>query len=124
MSTGDDTVVLVMKDAECFPSAEIERWVRQRMVGWLGHEALLVGTVVGELLDNARRHGAAPYVLALSLDESGDELTIRVRSRERGHGAGWSFGAGLLIVDCLTGQWGVRSEATGTTVWAKVRFDD
>ena len=62
--------------------------VQQRLVGWLGHEALLVGTVAGELLDNARLHGTAPYVLALSLEESSDELTIRVRNRERGHRAG------------------------------------
>ncbi|WP_158853463.1 ATP-binding protein [Saccharothrix deserti] len=124
MSAGHDTVVLVMEDRESPPRAEVEVWLRERLDGWLDHEVLLVGTVVGELVDNARRYGAPPYVLELVLDRWTDALTIRVRNRAPRHTVGWSLGAGLLIVSTLTEQWGVVSAGENTTVWAKVRFDD
>ncbi|WP_447001882.1 ATP-binding protein [Saccharothrix isguenensis] len=126
MSTGNDTVVLVMDDRGSPPRGEVELWLRDRMDDWRGHEALLVGVVVGELLDNAWRYGEPPYVLELVLDRWIETLTIRVRNRApaQNQSAGWPLGAGLLVVEALTEQWGVVSLAEHTTVWAKVWFED
>ncbi|WP_367129503.1 ATP-binding protein [Saccharothrix sp. HUAS TT1] len=124
MNEGDDAVVLVLEDAESLPRAEVEQWLGERMVGWPDHDVLLVGVVVGELLDNARQYGTPPYVLELVLDQWVEELTVRVRNRAPRHSTGWARGSGLLIVDSLTDKWGVVSTATNTTVWAKIRFED
>ncbi|MEU4746008.1 hypothetical protein AB0G02_36875, partial [Actinosynnema sp. NPDC023658] len=123
MNEGNSTVVLVMEDRGSPPRSEVEQWLRDRMKGWHDHDVLLVGVVVGELLDNAQRYGAPPYVLELVLDQWVEALTIRLRNRAPRHSAGWTSGAGLLTVDALTEQWGVVSAAEHTTVWAKIRFD-
>ncbi|MFD0200491.1 MULTISPECIES: ATP-binding protein [Saccharothrix] len=124
MSAGHDTVALVMDDHDAPSRAEVESWLRDRVEGWPGPDALLIGVVVGELLDNAWRYGEPPYVLELTMDEWTDTLTIRVRNHAPRHSGRWSPGGGLLIVDGLTQQWGVVSAAANTTVWAKLRFED
>lgn len=121
---GHDTVALVMEDHDSPPAPEVASWLRERVGGRPGQDARRVGVVVGELLDNARRHGEPPYVLELTTDEWTDTLTIRVRDHAPRHSAPWSLGAGLLIVDGLVEQWGVVWAAASTTVWAKVRFAD
>ncbi|MFD1147294.1 hypothetical protein [Saccharothrix hoggarensis] len=120
----DGSAVLVMETHGSPSRAEVEAWLRDRLVGWLDHDVLLVGVLVGELLDNAWRCGEPPYVLELVMDPWTETLTIRVRDHARRHTARWSLGAGLLIVDGLTAQWGVVSASESTTVWAKVRFED
>ncbi|ROP35879.1 ATP-binding protein [Saccharothrix texasensis] len=121
---GHDTVVLVMEDHDCPPGPEVASWLRNRVDGRSDRDALRVGVVVGELLDNAWRHGGPPYVLELTTDAWTGTVTVRVRDHTPRHAARWRLGAGLLIVDGLVEQWGVVSAAANTTVWAKVRFDD
>lgn len=120
---GHDTVALVIVDHDSPPGPEVASWLRDRVDGRPDRDVLRVCVVVGELLDNAWRHGEPPYVLELTMDAWTDTLTIRVRDHTPRHDAHWSLGAGLLIVDGLVGQWGVVSAAASTTVWAKVPFD-
>lgn len=124
MSARDDTAALVLDDRDSPPRAEVERWLREHVDGRSAEEVLLVGTVVGELLDNARRYGAPPYVLQLAPVRRPDALVVRVRNGAVRHVGPWRTGAGLLVVDALAGQWGVVSFAESTTVWAKLLFGD
>ncbi|MFT7837153.1 hypothetical protein Q5530_13485 [Saccharothrix sp. BKS2] len=124
MSARDDTATLVLDDRDSPPRAEVERWLREQVRGRSAEDALLVGTVVGELLDNARRYGSPPYVLQLAPLRRPDPLVVRVRNGAERHVGPWRSGAGLLVVDALAAQWGVVSFVESTTVWAKLLFED
>ena len=79
---------------------------------------LTVGLVVDELVSNARRHGRAPCVLRLSLDDTRRFLFVYVDDSAAHDTASWPAGAGLTVVDGLTRAWGVQRRAGGKTVWA------
>lgn len=80
--------------------------------------------VVDELVDNARRHGRAPYVLRLDLDEDGNRLLVSVDDCAPALGArAWPTGAGLVLVAGLAERWGVEPRRSAKTVWAELAFD-
>lgn len=122
VTAGHDTVVLVVQDEDTTSPDEVARWLREHLAGWSGFDVLLIGLVVGELYDNARRHGSPPYVLELVLDRWREALVVSVRDRAVGRTAPWRTGAGLLLVDGLSARWGVLTQATFTTVWVELVF--
>ncbi|KOX14446.1 hypothetical protein ADK67_42350 [Saccharothrix sp. NRRL B-16348] len=124
MTAGQDTVVLVVQDEDATSPEEVARWLREHLEGWAGFDVLLVGLVVGELYDNARRHGSPPYVLELVLDRWREALVVSVRDRAVRRAAPWRTAAGLLLVDGLSARWGVLTQAAFTTVWAELVFED
>ncbi|QQQ79599.1 ATP-binding protein [Saccharothrix sp. 6-C] len=124
MTAGNDTVVLVVQDEDTTSPDEVARWLREHLAGWPAHDVLLIGVVVGELYDNARRHGSPPFVLELVLDRWREALVVSVRDRALRRTAPWRPAAGLLLVDALSTRWGVLTQAAFTTVWAELVFDD
>ena len=124
MTAGQDTVVLVVQDEDATSPDEVARWLHDHLEGWPAFDVLLVGLVVGELYDNSRRHGSPPYVLELVLDRWRQALVVSVRDRAVRRGAPWSSSAGLSLVDGLSERWGVLTQASFTTVWAELVFED
>jgi hypothetical protein len=80
--------------------------------------------VVGELFDNARRHGSPPFVIELVLDRWRESLVVSVRDRAVGGIGPWRPAGGLLLVAALAERWGVVSQGRNTTVWAEILFRD
>jgi anti-sigma regulatory factor (Ser/Thr protein kinase) len=78
--------------------------------------------VVSELVTNAIQHGDPPVIL--TLQASGSALEVSV------HDGGQSFvherrqqavgGRGLMIVELVSGQWGIEAEASGKRVWCRM----
>ncbi|WP_309112652.1 ATP-binding protein [Saccharothrix sp.] len=124
MTAHFDSATLVVTDDPTMSAEVVALWVRERLDGWLEHELAAVGVVVGELLDNARRHGGTPCVLRLSVDFVTRTLLVSVRDRCAGAPKPWARGAGLLLVEAQSTRWGVVSEPGTTTAWAELRFDD
>ncbi len=105
---------------EAVPTAR--RLVAERLTGVPGsmlHDALLVVT---ELVANAVLHGAPPVLLTMDATAAG----VRLEVRDHGAGVPASVtrpadaltGRGLSLVGAVTGEWGVRQEQQGKTVWA------
>ncbi|MCE7000261.1 ATP-binding protein [Saccharothrix sp. S26] len=124
MTAGHDTVVLVVQDGDATSPDEVARWLRAHLEGWPGFDVLLVGLVVGELYDNAHRHGSPPYVVELVLDRWRQALVVSVRDRAVRRPVPWRSSAGLTLVDGLSARWGVLTQAKFTTVWAELVFED
>ncbi|GAA1287025.1 hypothetical protein [Saccharothrix xinjiangensis] len=120
MTAWNEVAVLVVRDDERAPLTEVAPWLRETLREWPELDAVLVGVVVGELCDNARRWGAPPFAVELALDRWMDVLKVSVCDRETGSPRGWRLGAGLLLVDALVDRWGVSTKAGATTVWAEV----
>ena len=86
--------------------------------------------VTGELVANALEHGLPPVSLEVVADP-GDPVLVSVHD----HGPPAPLtpaavstesvrGRGLLIVDSLTSEWGVRDTEHGKAVWALVAQQD
>ncbi|MEU4806278.1 ATP-binding protein [Actinosynnema sp. NPDC023587] len=124
MATGDNTVVLVMREPDSPAADEVVAWLAEQLDGWSDHEVVRVGVVVDELVDNARRYGEPPYVLQLVWDDAWSTLVVIVCDRPTAPPGPWLPRAGLVLVEALTLGWGVESDADHTVVWAHLRFDD
>lgn len=124
MTAGHDAVKLVIPADDSLSPRAVARWLRECLERWPAEDAALVGVVVGEIVDNAWRHALPPYVVELSLDRRQELLRITVRDCGPHVRGGWWYGAGLLLVEGLSADWGVVREAEGTTVWADLRFED
>lgn len=103
-------------------AAEARRFVERTLGGWRCHDEVDVARLlVSELVSNAVRHAGTPVRLTLSRDRGG----IRVEVADGSHGAprprlaggDAEAGRGLFLVDQLAGDWGVRQERRGKTVW-------
>lgn len=81
--------------------------------------------VVSEMVTNAVRHAAPPVRLELDADE--DAVLICVsdgscqRPTPRDADAAAEGGRGLLLVDALCAEHGVRAQPPGKAVWARLR---
>ncbi len=81
--------------------------------------------IVSEMVTNAVRHAGPPVALELQTD--GDAVLIAVkdgspdRPRPRVAGQEAEGGRGLMLVDLLSVEHGVRPDPPGKTVWAAVR---
>ena len=83
--------------------------------------------LVSELVTNAVRHASTGgSALVLRLEAAGGWLRIEVHDadarvpRQRTPGASDESGFGLLLIEALAGNWGVRQTATGKAVWAEL----
>ncbi|WP_367129523.1 hypothetical protein [Saccharothrix sp. HUAS TT1] len=122
MDDGDEVVLVLHDDGS--PVGEVAAWLRRCLDGRSRSDVVLVGVVVGELYDNACRHGAPPYVIELVLDRHHDVLTAGVTNRAPRASSAWRRKAGLLLVEALSEQWGALDRGTTTTAWAEVLLDD
>ncbi|MBC7372574.1 MAG: ATP-binding protein [Frankiales bacterium] len=85
-----------------------------------------VALVVSEMVTNAVRHGWAPVVL--ELETAADAVVIAVddasplapRPRQADEQA--EGGRGLMLVDLLSVEHGVRPQPPGKTVWARLQL--
>ncbi|MFD7660884.1 hypothetical protein ACFV4N_43520 [Actinosynnema sp. NPDC059797] len=118
----DDKAVLVLPD-DGSPLGDIAFWLRHCLDGWPRADVVLVGVVVGELYDNARLHGAPPYVIELVLDRPHDVLTVSVDNRVARASPVWQRRSGLLLVEGLSEQWGALERGDTTTTWAEILLD-
>ncbi len=119
----DEQAMLLMPTDEEPPAGVVRCWVLVALTGVPLLPRLHVDLVADELVANARRHAEPPYVLRLVLDESHRAVLVCVDdcSPERlGRPDTWTSGAGLLLVDGLSTEWGVESRARAKTVWAEV----
>lgn len=109
------------------------RFVRDRMLAWAspsadGHfvDDLLV--VTSELVTNAVLHGRGPIELSVALDDAVAEVTVTDSGgghpRLRPDEPNAEHGRGLVLVDALVDDWGVRRDDDSpetTTVWFRLR---
>jgi anti-sigma regulatory factor (Ser/Thr protein kinase) len=105
--------------------------IRGALVGSLPQETVEdIILVAGELVANAVEHGLPPASLELAA-EAGGPVVVSVHD----HGAPVPLvpaafaqdavrGRGLVIVDALTTEWGVRETEHGKEVWARVAPQD
>ncbi|MEV8567378.1 ATP-binding protein [Streptomyces sp. NPDC051322] len=113
--------------------ADARRRTRDRLRLWgLAEDTCdLTVLIVSELVTNAVRHTASTAVLCQvrsSTDglvhvEVQDEGTCGPKPRKLVPGPDAESGRGLLLVDALTEDWGIRTAdpAAGRTVWATLR---
>ncbi|MEU7383918.1 ATP-binding protein [Streptomyces sp. NPDC042207] len=95
--------------------------------GTEAHDTVVL--VVAELAANAVLHGRVPgrdFALALFLEEGRDVVRIEVtdthpaRPARMAPGPDQDGGRGLVLVDALAADWGVRDRlGPGKTVWAE-----
>jgi len=82
--------------------------------------------LVSELVTNAVRHARDTHAIALDLEIGATWLRIEVQDADprwpkpRTPGRLDESGFGLVLVDALAGNWGVRETATGKAVWAEL----
>ena len=109
-------------------SAAVARRSVESFARELGIDATTASLVATELVTNAVRHGSEPIVLHLRFDH--DALFVEVSDCGRGQprlrspslrADGHGGGLGLLLVEQLSRNWGVRASPRGfKTVWAEV----
>lgn len=90
----------------------------------LNNLAAVACVMTGEVATNAVQHARTPFrITVLPLPSA---VVIEVRDGARAmplrHEAGTSdvAGRGLMLVDALADEWGVRREDTGKSVWFAV----
>ncbi|GAA1329422.1 hypothetical protein [Saccharothrix algeriensis] len=120
--SGGDKVMLVLHD-DALSLGDVAVWLRGCLDGWPRADVVLVGVVVGELYDNARLHGAPPYVIELVLDRAHDVVTASVGNRVSRVTSAWRRRSGLLLVEALSEQWGALVRDGTTTTWAEILLD-
>lgn len=97
----------------------VESWARTVGADRLCDDLTLI---VSELVTNAVRYGAPPVRVAVALDESAvtvsvvdgapDQPVVRAAAPEA------EGGRGMLLIDLLAAEHGVRPEPPGKAVWA------
>ncbi|MCW2615466.1 MAG: ATP-binding region atpase domain protein [Frankiales bacterium] len=97
----------------------VAAWVERFGLQELGDDLELV---VSEMVTNAVRHAAAP--VSLEVEADGRQVLVAVNDGSpdaptaRGADADAEGGRGLLLVDLLSAEHGVRPDPPGKTVWA------
>ncbi|WP_410596108.1 ATP-binding protein [Amycolatopsis sp. lyj-23] len=119
--------VLDLADSDLSRLTAARRWTEAQLptVG----EAARIDTVlvVGELLENAYRHGGGPHQLRIRYQASPCKVIVAVADR----GAGEPLlrvpdrggGRGLLLVDAVCAEWGVSRHDDGKLVWGRLDCD-
>ncbi len=116
---GEDHATLVMPTADHPAPEEIRSWIGEALAELPDVDRLHATLVAGELVDNARRHGAAPYVLRLATVDGGRTLTVSVDDCTTPDGPAPS-GSELVLVGGLSRRWGAEQRRRARTVWAEL----
>ncbi|HVM28610.1 MAG TPA: ATP-binding protein [Mycobacteriales bacterium] len=99
--------------------AAVQRWARDAGAERLCDDLMLI---VSELVTNAVRYGAPPVRVEVAVEDR--TITVAVRDDDpvapvpKDADADAEGGRGLLLIDLLALEHGVRSEPPGKTVWA------
>lgn len=100
---------------------------RDVLARWrLAHMEDTAVLLVSELVTNAVRHARDTHAIALDLEIGDTWLRIEVQDADpcwphrRTPGRFDESGFGLVLVDGLAADWGVRETATGKAVWAEL----
>jgi anti-sigma regulatory factor (Ser/Thr protein kinase) len=104
---------------------------RDVLARWqLAHLEDTAALLVSELVTNAVRHARHTHAIALDLEIGDTWLRIEVQDadpcwpHQRTPGRFDESGFGLVLVDGLAANWGVRETATGKAVWAELDTQD
>lgn len=101
--------------------AAVERWARDIGADGVCDDLKLI---VSELVTNAVRYGRPPVRVAVAADD--DTITVTVVDGDPGRPVARTAdddaegGRGLLLLDLLSAEHGVRDEPPGKAVWAAV----
>ena len=109
-------------------STGLHAWVRDTLDGCTAGAIREAGTVLGELVTNAFRHAAPPFLVRLTTSRGGHLIRLTVADGVPGDAGRWRLGRGLLIVRGLCPRWGVTPDrldsvscaVDGKTVWAEL----
>lgn len=116
----DNQATLIIPTDDDPPMEVVHCWLLGALIGVPVIPRLHVALVAAELVDNARRHGHPPYVLRLALDRGHRAIGVCVDDCLPDSGELWPVGAGLVLVDGLSREWGVERRVRAKTVWAEV----
>jgi anti-sigma regulatory factor (Ser/Thr protein kinase) len=111
-------------DPRSVPEARERVETRCRSWGVSAEDLPLILLVTSELVTNAVRHACTTLTLQVSLGHTGVQLEVGDRSSGLPEMPSMDptvpGGLGLLLVDQLSSDWGVRPVRGGKTVWAHV----
>ncbi len=115
----NETLLLARPDAP----AQARVFVARQLLGHgLDHLVDDMSVVVSELATNAVRHAGTPF--AIRVEGRPDDILLSVRDGDRSVPAMhppdlWrASGRGLLLVQALSGDWGISVDGGGKSVWA------
>jgi len=117
MDADHATLDLVVEEQDL----SVGRHLRHRIeaeFGCLGEARADAALVISELFTNAMLHGELPVRVRADAFEGGVTLSIEDAGSRFGGPAPDSHG--LVLVDALARDWGVRTTATGKVVWADI----
>lgn len=117
--------VCVRATVTCGPQGPGEaRTLAQECARAHGFDGADLALVITELVTNAVRHGSPPVEVEIDTCEHCVTVVVadggRGRPERRRAGATDEGGRGLLLVDLLAGDHGVRPTGTGKAVWAEL----
>jgi anti-sigma regulatory factor (Ser/Thr protein kinase) len=103
------------------------RATRDALAAWqLRHLEETAVLLVSELVTNAVRHARDTGAITLELHEESNQLRVEVQDTDphwpapRTPADRDESGFGLVLVDALADQWGVRPTPAGKAVWAEL----
>lgn len=111
--------MLVLTDHAEPPAEVVEGWLVAALVEVPPLLRLQAALVALHLVASARACGTAPFVVQLSVTDSGRTLAIAVDDRTPADDR-TAPDPDLLLAAGLSSQWGVEQRADGRTLWALI----
>lgn len=116
---GGPGAVLVIPDDADPPPDVVEAWLASALFELPQPLRLQAALVAFDLMAGARMSGTAPFVVRLSVIESGCTLAVSVDACSNVD-VGDTPDPEALLVAGLSGRWGVERRAGGRTLWAVI----
>ena len=112
-------------DAQAGSVRQARHFLRGALETWSADGYGLAGEqVVSELATNAALHAHSEYTVHLRLEAASLLVEVTDSSpalpRARHYAADATTGRGLMLVEALAEEWGVRAGSTGKTVWCRL----